>query len=959
MDSYPKQVDLSPAQWKVCQFANCGQCYQTFSGLIAHIHKAHEIASQEMPGHWLLAARQSEQRKDQLGERESEFVRPAFLPDGSVVEEKFQCLACGKILSKSTCVGHMEGHDLDPTVVKKWLTHKDSRTIENAKKASHDPSTRLRLTQALLQLIAESPEQGGDEPQKHRAGAQASKREQDEQPYEEPQHIAQEERPAQSSTDGGTCWRKCLIKVDSAGVPVFPVEVQFAGEEHPSVFDMEPNASASPAPGAAPKSSPKSKRADTHKRAPPTHPAGKRGSSPQQEAAAPTPQDGMQPEGMAPPAVKKARVLERQESAASEASEGGSLRGAMKLLTKSVATLIGAQSRKGGGAGSNTAHAGSRSSAGPAPDVRISEFAATWSGDDWDAAALRHGFPLDVKHQVDLGTYEAYLKEFSRTSDTIGSNTQGVHMFFSCFDIVGATDPLAVMVKLYRSRAFNEALQLPVMHPRFPHTLKMLQGVKTLADHLFILATQQGDRKAAECMTLIAKHLIAPKKPLLSKYKKARKLIKKEREKMLKRKLAKWSDVKEAVALAMVDIASIANAHQQRPITKFQKYAATVAMAGIVFLGAPAGRPGEWAALKLSDTHAMVAGDEDHLEMAQHKTALTQGALGKYIPPSTKAAMKLFATLPSRSGLFFESQNPAKGGTQISKLLKRFGRDYLPGSHAASPTLLRKVYTSLVDETEGAAKSLIASFNAHLDETAEDIYNLTKAEADARKAKACVDYLLGGAVLWPEDKLTPENMTARLAILKKQSTRQRASRSAQQGAAPAAASSAAQEPAVAQHAPGIQQEVLGRSEAASACAAPSTQAATTESAGAEDAEGQFAKVDTAGDESAQGVALEGTGKAKRSRRTKAEMEAAQALENRHATRVYLDYEQQTYVFKQWSEAHSTATSMSGLLPWFTELVQQGIRDDMWTATQAPTAKGLQSMIRRTVFDRSEEGGQTN
>ena len=80
--------------------------------------------------------------------------------------------------------------------------------------------------------------------------------------------------------------------------------------------------------------------------------------------------------------------------------------------------------------------------------------------------------------------------------------------------------------------------------------------------------------------------------------------------------------------------------------------------------------------------------------------------------------MQKYLELPGASDLFFEGKSSGER-VNVNQVLKRFGKDYLPGSFPASPTLLRKQYASLVDEREGAAKELIAAFNAHLASTGD------------------------------------------------------------------------------------------------------------------------------------------------------------------------------------------------------------------------------------------------
>jgi len=62
-------------------------------------------------------------------------------------------------------------------------------------------------------------------------------------------------------------------------------------------------------------------------------------------------------------------------------------------------------------------------------------------------------------------------------------------------------------------------------------------------------------------------------------------------------------------------------------------WAATVAMSGIIFFGAPAGRPGEWERMLLEDMRTVIANGKDFIACSDHKTAKWYVDLGKYLPP--------------------------------------------------------------------------------------------------------------------------------------------------------------------------------------------------------------------------------------------------------------------------------------------------------------------------------------
>ena len=336
MKPYPTQLNTSPKMWKVCHISDCGACFKTYDAVVKHIQSCHLVTRDEMAGHWLLAARQSEQRQDALGEREGEFAGLARHPDGDVAEDKFKCLACDKILSNRACALHMDGHSVDPDKVSGWLTVKDSRTISNAVKANADPSTtRLRLTQALLNLTVGSSESAGSGAHMRVAGVQAR---------EEAQQIKHENESGQASAGEPFVWRPwpCLVKVNSVGKPVVPLEIKFT----------EGDARAPT--GATPKPIKQRKRDASHSPAPAPLAACGRVPAPIL-AAATGPNTDAEGTPNATPAMKNAGVTSRQAAATSGASAGVPPRGATKRLrSKTPPALAAAHTpeKKGSAGGS-------------------------------------------------------------------------------------------------------------------------------------------------------------------------------------------------------------------------------------------------------------------------------------------------------------------------------------------------------------------------------------------------------------------------------------------------------------------------------------------------------------------------------------------------------------------------------------------------------------------------------
>jgi hypothetical protein len=131
---------------------------------------------------------------------------------------------------------------------------------------------------------------------------------------------------------------------------------------------------------------------------------------------------------------------------------------------------------------------------------------------------------------------------------------------------------------------------------------------------------------------------------------------------------------KIGVAQAMVDIHVVANAilngHKE---AMSLRYAATVAIAFIIFNNAPVGRPGEWEKLTRSAVELTVRSGSDfiRIEAADHKTGKTYGAVGKYCPPGTLAAMGRYLAIDNRkkteSDLFLIPKRDATKSVNMSR----------------------------------------------------------------------------------------------------------------------------------------------------------------------------------------------------------------------------------------------------------------------------------------------------
>lgn len=182
----------------------------------------------------------------------------------------------------------------------------------------------------------------------------------------------------------------------------------------------------------------------------------------------------------------------------------------------------------------------------------------------------------------------------------------------------------------------SEVLQLPILDPKFSWTWKIWTALKHLTDHLLIEADQDGHRNAARYTSLFQRQMVAPRSTLIIKHRKHAKEMKKDYHKKLRHRCSTPEEIKAAIKQAFIDIAALSAAHAAGGIGGALKWAATIRMVGALFLGAPIGRPGEMSRLTIDEARAFLATGNSALERPEHKTAMTQGPSGKYIPPGWK-----------------------------------------------------------------------------------------------------------------------------------------------------------------------------------------------------------------------------------------------------------------------------------------------------------------------------------
>lgn len=88
-------------------------------------------------------------------------------------------------------------------------------------------------------------------------------------------------------------------------------------------------------------------------------------------------------------------------------------------------------------------------------------------------------------------------------------------------------------------------------------------------------------------------------------------------------------------------------------------FAATVAIAGIIYHNTSAGRPGEWGEMTRAMVEEFLASEAEGIAIGKHKNYKKIGETGKYIPPGLAKAMRFLRFTISGNYIqqYFESGN--------------------------------------------------------------------------------------------------------------------------------------------------------------------------------------------------------------------------------------------------------------------------------------------------------------
>ena len=143
----------------------------------------------------------------------------------------------------------------------------------------------------------------------------------------------------------------------------------------------------------------------------------------------------------------------------------------------------------------------------------------------------------------------------------------------------------------------------------------------------------------------------------------------------------------------------------------------------------------------------------------------TKGALGRHFTEAMWKAAELNESMPPLEGSKFTDENrpfirPTLPHNKIPNLygrLKCGGRVFYPKKTFPRTNLNRKKVETAVRSNKDVetCRAWVADFNAHLEETAEDIYAISRVEEQALKGMTMCKAFYGDFVSWPAPDKIP------------------------------------------------------------------------------------------------------------------------------------------------------------------------------------------------------------
>ena len=381
------------------------------------------------------------------------------------------------------------------------------------------------------------------------------------------------------------------------------------------------------------------------------------------------------------------------------------------------------------------------------PTIRLSPavLESELPADKGEGSCKRAYWPKALRIQkLIVPAFSEYLvKSKVQAEGTYGKHELGISRLFSMLEVKDGdtwakieTAEAAADVKLLcgilHQKLHNDIIDLPILDPKYSWAETTFEAILlfcrwqigNLQNSIVLGAEGPNDQYMAVLKQLVLNLETGVKKRLaIAKLLKVDKKYKDDTEAI--KKLPSPAEFRKAVASSYRILKLIHDKFSQADGLMPQRVQglANSCLAGALYVGAFAGRNGEWEKLDVAAVDRMLSEGKDWIPVDSHKTARTYGDLAKWLPEGLKHAFAAYRELPRPDGVntFFV---PSRDGTKkmsISSALKTFVVNFFPKAKSV-PTvnLMRKYFhrgLRKITETEQLLKEVMVILDGHSKKT--------------------------------------------------------------------------------------------------------------------------------------------------------------------------------------------------------------------------------------------------
>ena len=396
---------------------------------------------------------------------------------------------------------------------------------------------------------------------------------------------------------------------------------------------------------------------------------------------------------------------------------------------------------------------------------------------EWEAPrAKREGvgratWPTRLRHDaVQLDDFQRYLADQYKGTVNAKVIVLGASRALGMLDFdsdgdVDITD-VKILVGFYISKQYTELVDIPLLHPKFHWTHRILEGFACYAafwiwrlKNMIIQGEQGPLQKYIDCLECVIANMKSGHSRRCKEYKEFGYQETAREDAEIIRNFPSIKDiVQPSVRRAYCILKRIATEYAGGDVLPPRERAlANATLIGAWHYDTFMGRKWEIEHALLTDIDKMLNDGYEYLLCRQHKTHKTYGEIIKYITPGLREAIIAYRSLPRPDGFEFFLVPMGSTATNVSipTSLKTFNKKFMPSAKVSPSTnQIRKLFhRELKQQTknEERVKEFMTILDAHGRTTIDKHYLIKTPEDDLAIAKVLVNSILGTTVSWPYD----------------------------------------------------------------------------------------------------------------------------------------------------------------------------------------------------------------